>query len=523
MRLLAGSAFVLVALARMVVIVRRVPAPLDLLVWAESPFMTHLMKMRAGSPIFTDPADANSFVYAPGLEYLCRGLLAPLGLDLDVRFCRLVSVALGLAAAGVAASASSDVQAMVFGGERSRASRGLAFAAMGALLFASFTATSTHPDNLYTLHAVLVLFLAHRARGRQSLGYAFAAAAVAGCGIWAKQTAALSVLGACVALLGVRGWSRRQRLALGATALAVAALATAALIGPRFSRFWMLEVLSGQPMLAFKFWWLLRDVFTTPHRVMLLLAGIIVAARLILLRQKAANDWLLVWAAVGAFEVAPALLGYLRTFGAYNNLFIIDVWLLLLVWPALNARSPTQSENRGRQRLAAAVGAALAASLFPVEILPETWAQKLTPVLRATQPMTSDAFERYAERYTELVKSDLAAGKRVLVAHGTTVLIRAGVKEAPIDRMNSVLELLGSGLTHRARTLDRIRARRYDRIYVPDWPMFNAGWYGPEVEQALGANYRRVGLIPPANEFVGDPSTERIALMARVSILEPKD
>jgi hypothetical protein len=250
--------------------------------------------------------------------------------------------------------------------------------------------------------------------------------------------------------------------------------------------------------------------------LLLLAIGLWAAVHLIRLRQKPVYDWLLVWAAIGFFEVLPALIGYLRTYGANNNLFVIDVWLMLLVWPLL-------SQARGRRWIAAGLGVALAASLFPVELLPETWSHKLTPLFRESQPMNSEAFERYAARYIELVKQDLDAGKRVLVGHGTTVLIRAGKRDVPIDRMNSLLELVGSGLSQRAHTLDRIKARQYDRIYVPDWPPYYcANWYGPEVEQAIRANYHRVGQIPPANELVGNPSFERIALMTRVEILEPE-
>ena len=58
--------------------------------------MTNMLKLDQHQPIFTSPADANSFIYSPGLEYICLVLLKPLGLHLDIRFCRAVNVGLGL-------------------------------------------------------------------------------------------------------------------------------------------------------------------------------------------------------------------------------------------------------------------------------------------------------------------------------------------------------------------------------------------------------------------------------------------
>jgi hypothetical protein len=516
---LAGMA-VFVALARALVVARRIPAPLDLLVWAESPFLTNLLKLTAGVPIYTDPAEANSFIYSPGLEYICYGLLAPLGLELDIRFCRLVSVGVGVLAAAFAAATLADVEKQVFGAGTNRARSVVAFAAIGAVLFANFTASSTHPDNLFTLHAALVVFLSYRARVRKSLPYAIAAVAVAGCGIWAKQTASLSLLGALLALLSARAWTWRQRAQIAAAGIGAGLVAAAVLLAPVYNRFYLFEVLSGQPLQTFKVVPLFLD-FLVPHRLLLVVAGVVGAVRLIRRREEAVSDWLLVWAALGAFEVLPSIVGYLRTFGTSNNLFAIDVWLMLLVWPALNVPIARQGEGALKGWLAAGFVLALATSLFPVDLLPESWARDLTPVFRESQPMPTVAYQRYAQRYGELVRRDLEAGKRVLVAHGTTVLVRAGVKEVPIDRMNSVLELVGSGLADRAHTLERIRARRYDRIYVPQWPLFHAGWYGPEVEQALKEHYRGVDVIPSANEFVGERSIGRLALMVRVAILEP--
>src|SRR5687767_11444806 len=80
----------------------RATFPWDLFVWPERPFTTQMLKLELGHTLCGPPADGNSFVYSPGLEYLTLALIKPLGLHLDIRFCRLVTVAIGVVAGGLA-------------------------------------------------------------------------------------------------------------------------------------------------------------------------------------------------------------------------------------------------------------------------------------------------------------------------------------------------------------------------------------------------------------------------------------
>ena len=79
----------------------RVQFPWDKLVWAESPFVTDMVKLTAAEPVFSDPENGNSFIYSPGLLYLSYAILKPFGLQLDIRFSRLISRLIALAAAAV--------------------------------------------------------------------------------------------------------------------------------------------------------------------------------------------------------------------------------------------------------------------------------------------------------------------------------------------------------------------------------------------------------------------------------------
>ena len=64
----------------------RIQFPWDKMVWVESPFLTDMVKLSAGEPVFGTIEDGNSFVYSPGLTYLSYALLKPFGLQLDIRF-----------------------------------------------------------------------------------------------------------------------------------------------------------------------------------------------------------------------------------------------------------------------------------------------------------------------------------------------------------------------------------------------------------------------------------------------------
>jgi hypothetical protein len=70
--------------------------PLDLWIWSESPFLTNLLKLQAGVPLWGPPSDTNSFVYSPGLEYACRFLLSPFRLQFDITYLRAVAIALSV-------------------------------------------------------------------------------------------------------------------------------------------------------------------------------------------------------------------------------------------------------------------------------------------------------------------------------------------------------------------------------------------------------------------------------------------
>lgn len=107
------------------------------------------MKLAQGLPIYTDPHDLNSYVYSPGLEYVTYAVLAPFGRGLDVRFCRLVNVVIGFAAAFTAATLASRLSTAL-GGRPRRREATIVFLVATFIVFANVTAAVPHPDNLHT-------------------------------------------------------------------------------------------------------------------------------------------------------------------------------------------------------------------------------------------------------------------------------------------------------------------------------------------------------------------------------------
>ena len=203
----------------------RISFPWDLYVWSESPFLTNMLKLENGSPIFTSPEDANSFVYSPGLEYITWFALKPFNLQLDMRFIRLVNVAIGFVASGFAALVMKEFLARASGQKVSRPTFAAAWLAAILIQFKNFTADVSHPDNLVQLHAMSVLWLTLVAQRQTSFRYGLIAIIWAGAGVLWKQTQIATFMGVIIALALTGGWRGWQLGFLAMTGVASAFLA----------------------------------------------------------------------------------------------------------------------------------------------------------------------------------------------------------------------------------------------------------------------------------------------------------
>ena len=468
-------AFVLVALLA-IEIGFRMMYPFDLYIWSESAFLTNLLKMNAGVPIFTAPADANSHVYSPGLEYLVYGVLRPLRRETDIRAARAIVIMLGVAACLCAAWLLTQIARTGTSERIGRDVFGLTAAILLLRLFRSITADTVHPDNLYIFHAVITLLLCYLAISKSRFDLALVGIVWAGFGILVRQTAALTCVGAGVALIISHRWTRRQSLMLVGVAVVSFTVAASFVLLPEYSRFYNVELLLQQRMDLSNLRTLVVLTGFAPYRIVLLLLAVPACLHLTHSGNSEARAFVLVWLCVGLAEVAPAALALLKARASDNHLTIIDMWLFFIVWLAF-VRLPSDSTPQKKKepffasKWSSVVLAICLLSLSPVKLPPP-------PSLYA-----------YGRQQQTLISQDLAAGKRVLLAHGAAALIRAGSNAIPLDRAVSFTELYAGGMAGSAGTAERFRQKFYDRVYL------NVNWYDLDTQRALVENYRIVARI----------------------------
>lgn len=431
-----------------VLVCQRIVFPWDMLMWAESPFMTSMLKLHNGSALFTSPADANSFVYSPGLEYLSYALLSPLSLELDIRYLRAVNTLIGLLAALVLAIAAKNI---CKSGYKDAEQIALlpGFLLFALIIFKNFTADVTHPDNLHVLHFGLTFCLAGFALLRHSFGFALLAVAIAGLGVWSKQVAFGAIFGVLAAFFVAGQWNRRQQMVLLSVGAGVTIFSVAALLVPDLSRLYLLELLSQHSIKFSKIPKLLTDWVIAPHHLILTI-GAVWCLKRFWVTEIALRPYLVLWLALGVTEVLPSLSAYFKVLGEWNNLTIIDVWLALCLAPAFPLILKKTANGKDRSRRKAHVfGAVLILSLFPLKKIPgeEIW--------------------KYCRDIQTSVSADIESGNRIYVGHGAMFLINAGDTSVPMDRLNSLLELrLGKDRRGEAAFNKRIKQKYYDSAYI---------------------------------------------------------
>jgi len=477
--------------------------PWDLLMWSESPFMTNLLKLHGGEPVYSPPGDVSSFVYSPGLEYVTYALLAPVGRVLDVRFCRLVNIAIGFGAAAVAAIIAIRV-ARTLAGARSGRTFGALLCGAILVVFRNFTADVLHPDNIQMLHATLTLLLSLEAAASRRFALALAAVGFAAVGVWTKQVEVLAVVGAAIAVLANARWSSARALAIVATGAVVTAVAVAVLLASPYARFHLLDLLleqawhrpMGLPKLVAAV-----EPFFFGHRLLLLALAVDAIRRLWRAGGEPGRRFVVAWAAVGVTTAVPCLSAYLKPMGTWNNLGLLDLWMFLPVAIVLATRATTPVGPEFRLRRALVVAFVLA--LCPMKLPPTA------------------AMYAYGEALDGAIQADVAAGRRVLLGHGTMPLIRAGATAVPRDRANTTLELLAAGRTAELRPMvRRFHDGFYDRIYL------NSNWYDG-MTLAISERYRETGAIEQAGWLPTFPwsfvlLTGHDRLLTRVAIYTPK-
>ena len=449
----------------------RILYPWDMVIFSESAFLTDMMKLTDGQPVYTSPGDVNSFPYAPGLQYLAYGLLRPFGLQLDIRFCRLVTALVGVACAlvvgGLVVRVAREMRAV-----RSRSVYLLASTIAGMMIFKSYTADAPHPDNLYALHAMAVLALTIAAVDTGSFRVALVAALVAGVAVMVKQTGIFGVFGALAVMIYLRrrDWGLARSVLLVAWGCAWLAVA-AWVVFHGWGKYWALELPSHHDVHYFKIHRLVAMVLGVPHRAILFFGFAPSLLYVALRATDRTKKFLLVWAAVGLTEVMPSLASYFKAYGSWNNLTIVDLWAAIpeiavvaqVLWPA------TEDERAPAKR--AIIGGTLVTLL--VTLLP------------TRSPPSHKQYE-FGRALDATVAEGKKSGKPVLVTFGASTLVHNGLG-VPLDRAGSASERLLGGFNKFPEMTARLEGRYYGMIcyFGPHAPQLPAD----EVEAALTANY----------------------------------
>jgi hypothetical protein len=471
------------ALGLVLVEIPRVIFPWDLLMFSETSVLTDMMKINGGQSIYTSPADCNTLIYAPGLDYLTYGLLRPFGAQLDIRACRLVCVLIGVAAAVVAGRIGARFGAILRGDARvDPVAHAIASVLAAGIIFTSYTADACHPDNLWVLHAMTVIALTFATITSSRYRLALVTIAVASLGLLVKQTAGLGVAGSGVVLLyfcGRRWGALRTAVLVGWGAVWVGGAACLLLHG--WGRWWTTTLVAEQPMEWWRRYWLVQHYTGEfPYRTLLVLAfppsAIFVAMRA--RKDEAVRRLSVAWLAVGVTEVVPCLVAYFKMWAFWNNLTILDVWMGAPVFGALWL-ALRRTEGDGQP----ALGRSLAGGLIALQLL------SLLPT--RTWPL-HEHYE-FGRALDAAVALDAHEGKRVLVSGGVASLVHAGLLEPPLDRTATMGDLATAGLADLAATKSRVAEHYYAKIYVLDNQP-----YLDDVQAVIEANYHSIGHIPGA-------------------------
>ena len=449
----AAAILLVVALARLGgVLQKRVAYPWDLLTCFESPHLAAVAKLRNGEPLYGPPSDANSEPYPPLSAWLSYATLKPLGYELDIRAMRLLAVGITLVTSLVAAAIVR--RTLLEAAVAQRTANLLAPLVGGAaflLLHLCLTSDQPHPDNLHALHAAVALRLCQRAASRERLIPWLVAASWAAIGFLTKQTAAFAGLAVVAAYCFHR---RTHRLAfLGFSGL----LALAAVVwttSDPLRDFHLRAALAAHQI----DWHRAPHILThhIPNALFPRAAAVLLAAWALwrTWREPALRSFAVCWSAVGFFEVFPAVAGFIKIGGNYNNLSIVDFWLFLIAAPAVLQLAV------GEARLAAC-----AATCFAGYFISSLWPTKLSP---------NEHCYRLGREVQRLVDADVAAGRHVWLTAGLTFRFRAGDTATPRDigiahwtlDQSAKLHPAGpAGAALREGLRHRLLAGEYDRVY----------------------------------------------------------
>lgn len=433
---------------------KRVVFPWDILTCFESPHLAAVAKLRNGEPLYGPAADANSEPYPPATAWLTCGVLQPFGRELDIRYARGIAVGTTILTAFVATWIVC--RTLLTAGTPSRTVRRLAPLVAGAaflLLHRCLTSDQPHPDNLHILHAAVLLLICLRGNEPDESWPWILAFVWASLGVLTKQTAMFAPISVLIMQFGV-GINHRHR----ETTMAVLGLFGLGLMfwlkRDPAQEFHLFTALGSHAIDWSRLTLLVTDPTPTRAFPRVLIAVIGLFALRHFRRDSALHPFYFCWSAIGFFEVLPAIAGFIKIGGNYNNLGVIDFWLFLLTAPYLLLLAMSDVRRT-------AIGATAVCCWFAAAI----WPMKLTP---------NEHAYRLGNEVQRRVDADLAAGRTVWLPAGLAFRFRAGDTSTPRDLGIAIWTLEASahdnrsaaaGIALRDGIEHRLADGAYDRVY----------------------------------------------------------
>lgn len=508
--------FILVALAGAVLVAAalyQVSAWLllraDLLSFAESPFVTDIIKLRLGQPIYTPVGDNNAYPYTPGAPILTYLLARIVSDGTAIPVLRLVQFGYVVLASGVAAA---TVPILVRLAGVAAPHRVVLVAAAWPLLFLvcldpTFNpyVHSLHNDGLALLVS-LTCFLVAALHAREPRPWHPAAMAVLpAVGFVVKQNQVMW-LGLFAIYLFVDGRTRLRRIvALAAVTAGVVALTVAALYGlwGEPFRYWIFEALGD------------KEVSLARSARHLLMAGgyaaLGLAAGLALVRRETPRALIalwVVWAVMFGLQAFTSGLGFVTNHLGPSVVIATALFLVTALrwWPVTEPDEP--APRRWARHGAAA--AALVLVFGGLGVVREP--RRLVPA--------------DAERYIAAIEAEFAEmdPANVLLDNGSWIYLRLGIvmrdRSAPVSLHAGINQ---PRVNHAALAdmLERIRTRRYARILARELDTPRTAYdfqrRGTGIPEAIFEHYHVVRRIPGVTVEPWWPSR----MLGEILVLEP--
>lgn len=487
--------------------------PVDLLSFAESPFVNDILKLRLGVPIYTVPTDNNSYPYTPGTQILTYLISSAFGNGDSIPFYRAVQISYVILAAIVATSLC-DLLAGKFLSAAEYRHRPLWIAAWLPFFFLLATEPrfneythSLHNDGLALLVSVSAFWLIvkHSVSPRPwVLGLMIVLPAL---GFMVKQSQLAWGGIFFIYLLAAENVSWRQLFyfSFGSASLVAATVGVGYLHWGDPFLFWIF-VATGQKTVS-----VLRSVLHLLQAGAYAIMGLFGGWMLVLRGGSSRTAKLLwfCWLLIFGIEVYTSGLGW-HSNHIGPGIVIAGCWFfaaLVKVWPTAE-QAKSWWEHRAKEAFAVASVVLLFGALGLVRV--------------PRNPVPPDMF-----RYVEDIEKEFVGfqPEKVLMDTGNWIYLREKILMK--DRSETVGIWVGKNqeIDHAflAETIKRIQEKTYDKILARQLDT-DQSWYdfqdrGSGVKAAILAHYQPIGRVAAVR---GIEAWWPKHLLADILVLAPK-